>query len=82
MSRKIFIGNIPHQFSQVDFEQLVQVCGPIVSCNLEEKKEEDFIKKFGFCEYKNPLSTEYAIKKLHGLTILNRNLVVRYDEKK
>ncbi|TKV99169.1 hypothetical protein SEVIR_8G025900v4 [Setaria viridis] len=62
---RLFIGNIPQDWTQDDFKNAVEEVGPgVLKVNLPKAPRSDCHKGYGFIEYYNQACAEYARQKM------------------
>jgi len=76
MSVKLFIGNLSHNVTSEDLEDLFGQIGEVVSSNVITDRITGRSRGFGFVEMASPEVAQAAIQQLHDREFEGRNLVV------
>ncbi|CAN6330453.1 unnamed protein product [Urochloa humidicola] len=62
---KLFVGNVPRDWTEDDFKNAVEDVGPgVLKVNLPKARRSDCHKGYGFIEYYNQACAEYAREKM------------------
>merc|ERR1712187_901624 len=74
---RIFIGGLPHFFTEGQVLDVLRPFGEIKSFDLVRDKSTGKSKGYGFCIYTDPNITDVACNALNGLKLGERSLVVK-----
>ena len=80
MGKRLFVGNLPHQVSSADLNQLFSEFGTVQSVEIMLGRYAGRNKGFGFVEMETEAAAQAAIQGLHDREIDGRRLTV--DEAK
>jgi cold-inducible RNA-binding protein len=73
---KLYVGNLPHSYSEQDLEELFSEYPSVVSCKLIFDRDTKRSKGFGFVEFSSDEEAKKAIADMHGKDAGGRALVV------
>ncbi len=73
---KLYVGNLPHSFSEQELTDLFSPYGEIVSCKLILDRETKKSRGFGFVEFKSKEDATKAINELNGKDVGGRTIIV------
>lgn len=76
MGKRIFVGNLPHQVSGSELEQLFAGFGTVRSAEVMQDRQTGRPKGFAFVEMDNDAEAQAAIQGLHEHEIHGRRLTV------
>jgi len=74
MSRVVFVGNIPYNFSEEQLVQIFSTVGTVVGFRLVFERETGKPKGYGFCEYLDHETAQSAVRNLNGKEVGGRPL--------
>jgi len=74
MSRVVFVGNIPYNFSEEQLIQVFSTVGAVVGFRLVFERESGRQKGYGFCEYLDHETAQSAVRNLNGKEVGGRPL--------
>jgi cold-inducible RNA-binding protein len=75
-AHKLYVGNLPFNFSRVDLQELFQGFGPVRSAEVIMDRETGRSRGFGFVEMETAEALQQAIAGLHERNVQGRNLTV------
>lgn len=73
---KLYVGNLPHSYTDQDLAQLFSSYGPITSARIIMDRELGRSKGFGFVEFQNKEDGLRASAELNGKDVGGRAVVV------
>lgn len=76
MSTKLYVGNLPWNFSNNQLLDIFKPHGNVVSAKVVTDKESGKSRGFGFVEMENDNDANSAIRALNGSELSGRKLVV------
>ena len=76
MAKKLFIGNLPFQVSDMDLKELFQEYGEVSSAKVVVDRRTGRSRGFGFIEMSSDESAEHAIEGLNGAEVKGRPINV------
>ncbi len=76
MTMKLYVGNLPHSYSEEDLKGVFAEYPSITSCKLIIDRDTGRSKGFGFVEFSSKDDANKAIAKFHGFSVEGRALVV------
>ncbi len=76
MSKKIYVGNLPHSLSESELQELFETYGEVISAVIITDKMTGRSKGFGFVEMSSSEAAQSAIDALHGSEVGGRPLTV------
>ncbi len=76
MSKKIYVGNLPHATSENELQNLFANYGEVVSAQIITDRATGRSKGFGFVEMSNDAEAQAAIEALNGSELGGRPLTV------
>jgi RNA recognition motif-containing protein len=76
MGKRLFVGNLPHQVSDADLEQLFAGFGTVQSVQVMRGRDSGRNKGFGFVEMDTDAQAQAAIQGLHEHEHDGRRLTV------
>ena len=76
MSTKLYVGNLPWEFSNEKLMDTFKSHGNVISAKVVTDRESGRSRGFGFVEMENDSDSNSAIKALNGTEINGRKLVV------
>ena len=76
MSTKLYVGNLPWDFSNEKLMDTFKSHGNVISAKVVIDRESGRSRGFGFVEMENDSDSNSAIKALNGTEINGRKLVV------
>lgn len=74
--KKLYVGNLPHSYSEEDLKQLFSKYASVISAKLIIDRDSGRSKGFGFVEFENGDEADEAIAEMHGKDAGGRALVV------
>jgi len=74
--KKLYVGNLPYEFSESELEEIFADYGDIESSVIITDKRTGRSKGFGFVEIADDAKAEKAIEDLNGSDVGGRNIVV------
>ncbi|MBK7641918.1 MAG: RNA-binding protein [Planctomycetes bacterium] len=75
-ANKVYVGNLPFNFSKVDLQELFQGFGTVVSAEVIMDRETGRSRGFGFVEMDSAEALQKAVAGLHERNVQGRNLTV------
>ena len=75
-ANKVYVGNLPFQFTKVDLLELFGSFGPVRSAEIILDRETGRSRGFGFVEMETAEAMQQAITGLHERNVQGRNLTV------
>lgn len=79
MSKRLSVGNLPHQMTGEQLQTLFSEAGLVTSAKIITYLHNGQTRGFGFVEMKTQEESEKAITMLNGQYVEGRPLVVRVD---
>jgi RNA recognition motif-containing protein len=76
VGKRLFVGNLSHQVSKADLDQLFAEFGTVQSVEIMRGRDARRNKGFGFVEMDSEAEARAAIQGLHGREIDGRRLTV------
>ena len=76
MGKKLYVGNLPYSFRDLDLEQAFSAFGGVQSAKVMMERDTGRSKGFGFVEMNSDAEAQAAIEGMHGQNIGGRDLVV------
>ena len=76
MAKRLFVGSLSYDVTQLQLEELFATAGKVESATLITDKFSGNSKGFGFVEMSTEEEAEKAIKDLNGKELSGRNIVV------
>jgi len=76
LSTKLYVGNLPWEFSNEKLMDTFKSHGNVISAKVVIDRESGRSRGFGFVEMENDSDSNSAIKALNGTEINGRKLVV------
>jgi RNA recognition motif-containing protein len=76
VGKRLFVGNLPHQVSSTDLDQLFSEFGTVQSAEVVQGRDARRNKGFGFVEMDSEADAQAAIQALHDREIDGRRLTV------
>lgn len=76
MSKKLYVGNLPYQYTQDDLSQAFSAFGTVVSAAVITDKFSGRSKGFGFVEMSSDDEAQAAIDAMNGKDLGGRSAVV------
>jgi cold-inducible RNA-binding protein len=73
---KLYVGNLPHSYSDQDLAQLFSAFGTVTSARIIMDRELGRSKGFGFVEFSSAPDAQKAIAELNGTDAGGRAIVV------
>lgn len=74
---RIFIGGLPHFFSEEQVLDILRPFGEVKTLDLVKDKSNGLCKGYGFCTYMDPSITDIACSALNGFKLGERLLTVK-----
>jgi RNA recognition motif-containing protein len=78
LNRKIYVGNLPTTFEELDLENLFKNHGNVLSANIFNQPAQDWFGKYGFVEMSSESEAKEAIMKLNSHLIFGRRITVSH----
>ncbi|MCK9336712.1 MAG: RNA-binding protein [Arcobacteraceae bacterium] len=78
----IYVGNLSYNLSDLDFKDLFEQFGEVVSAKMIKDRETGRSRGFGFVEMSSKEDGKNAIEQLHGKEFQGRTLVVNEAREK
>jgi RNA recognition motif-containing protein len=78
LNRKIYVGNLPKTFEEVDLEKLFKNHGIVVSARIFHHPSTDWLGKYGYVEMSSKSEANNAIKELNNQNITGRRIIVAH----
>jgi RNA recognition motif-containing protein len=75
-AHKVYVGNLPFNFTKVDLQELFGGFGPVRSAEVITDRETGRSRGFGFVEMETAEALQQAIAGLHERSVQGRNLTV------
>ncbi|MBI3591103.1 MAG: RNA-binding protein [Candidatus Melainabacteria bacterium] len=82
MSKKIFVGSLPFEMSDLDLEDLFKQYGEVTSAKVVVDRDSGRSRGFGFVEMSSEGSAESAIEALNGTEVKGRTINVSIAREK
>jgi RNA recognition motif-containing protein len=76
LSTKLYVGNLPWEFSNEKLMDTFKSHGNVISAKVVTDRESGRSRGFGFVEMENDIDANTAIKSLNGSELNGRKLVV------
>lgn len=76
MAKKLYVGNLPHEITNSDLQELFEPHGTVLSAQVIVDRDTNRSKGFGFVEMKNDQEAEAAIEVMNGKEVSGRALTV------
>ncbi|AEB09166.1 RNA recognition motif domain-containing protein [Desulfobacca acetoxidans] len=76
MSMKLYVGNLPHQMSESELQDLFSEAGYVVSAKIITDRQTGLPRGFGFVEMETKAEGAKAISMINGRTVEGRFLTV------
>lgn len=76
MTTKLFVGNLPHEMTESELENLFTEVGHVVSAKIITDRMTGLPRGFGFVEMETKGDVQRAISTLNGREIHGRSLAV------
>lgn len=76
MAKKLYVGNLPHEITNSDLQDLFEPHGTVLSAQVIVDRDTNRSKGFGFVEMKNDQEAEAAIEVMNGKEVSGRALTV------
>ena len=76
MAKKLYVGNVPFQTSDLDLQELFGEVGPVASAKIIKDKMSGRSRGFAFVEMETESDAQNAISKFNGYDFNGRPLVV------
>jgi RNA recognition motif-containing protein len=76
VGKRLFVGNLPHQISRADLNQLFSEFGTVLSVEIMQGRGAGSRRGFGFVEMDNEADAQAAIQGLHNREIDGRRFTV------
>jgi cold-inducible RNA-binding protein len=74
--KKLYVGNLPHSYSEEDLKELFSQFSSVISAKLIIDRDTGRSKGFGFVEFESGDEADEAISEMHGKDAGGRALVV------
>lgn len=76
---RVYVGNVPYEFSAEDVRKIFEVFGPVISCQLIPSQEKAGTHRgYGFVEFSKGEQAELAIEIMNGFAVAGKTLRVNY----
>ncbi len=82
MSKKLFVGSLSFQVSDLELEDLFKQYGEVVSARVITDRDTGRSRGFGFVEMNSEASAEAAINALNGSEVKGRSIAVSIAKEK
>jgi len=76
MGKKLYVGSLPTEFTDVQLNAMFAACGAVASAEIMKEKKTGQSRGFGFVEMSTHEEAQEAIKKFHDTTLGGRQIVV------
>ena len=80
MSKKLYVGNLSYEVTEMELAQLFGQCGRVSGAKIIKDKSTGRSKGFGFVEMSNDEEARHAIARMKGHDLMGRPIMV--DEAK
>jgi cold-inducible RNA-binding protein len=80
MAKKLYVGNLSYEVTEVELSQLFGQCGQVTGARIVKDKDTNRSKGFGFVEMPNDEEADQAINRMKGHDLKGRPIMV--DEAK
>ncbi|KAG8812803.1 hypothetical protein FRC17_001809 [Serendipita sp. 399] len=80
MSKVVFVGNIPYDYSEEQLTQIFSTVGPVTGFRLVFERGTGKPKGYGFCEYADHETAASAVRNLNGKEVGGRALRIDLAE--
>ncbi|MFZ5453206.1 MAG: RNA recognition motif domain-containing protein [Thermodesulfobacteriota bacterium] len=81
MSKRLSVGNLPHQMTEEELQTLFSEAGLVASARIITYLHNGQTRGFGFVEMTTLAESQNAIAILHGRQVEGRALVVKADRR-
>lgn len=78
---KVFIGGLPYHLSEDHVKELLSAFGSLKSFHLVKDAGSATSKGYGFCEYNDMRATHEAVVGLNGMSVGDKTLTVRLNDR-
>jgi RNA recognition motif-containing protein len=78
LKRKIYVGNLPTTFEELDLEKLFKNHGIVVSAKIFHHPGPDWLGKYGYVEMSSKSEANIAIKELNNQNVTGRRITVAH----
>jgi RNA recognition motif-containing protein len=76
MAKKLYVGNLPHEITDSELQNIFEPCGSVVSAQVIVDRETRRSKGFGFVEMSTEDEANEAIEALNNKEVNGRALTV------
>lgn len=76
MGKKMFVGGLPYEMTELQLSELFKACGQVVSAKVIKDRDTGLSKGFGFVEMGTDAEAAAAIAKLNSCTVGTRRIIV------
>ena len=76
MTKRLFVGGIPHSITDAQLQEMFSKFGTVVSANVITDRDTGLGKGFGFVEMETDEQANAAIEKLNGTELEGRKITV------
>jgi RNA recognition motif-containing protein len=76
MGKKLYIGSLPTEFTDVQLNAMFAACGTVTSAEIMKEKRTGQSRGFGFVEMSTLEEAQTAVKKFHDTAIGDKKIVV------
>ncbi len=76
MTKRLFVGGIPHSFTDAQLQEMFSKFGTVVSAKVITDRDTGQGKGFGFVEMETEEQANAAIEKLNGTELEGRKIAV------
>jgi RNA recognition motif-containing protein len=73
---KLYVGNLPYNYTEEDLKKIFSKYKSVVSCNLIIDRNTQRSKGFGFVEFDSEEEAQEAIQELNGKDFEGRAIIV------
>ena len=71
MSVKLYVGNLPHEMTEAELQELFSEAGHVASAKIIVYRQTGQPRGFGFVEMESKLEAQKAISMLNGRNVAN-----------
>jgi RNA recognition motif-containing protein len=76
VAKKLYVGNLPHEITNNDLQDLFQQYGTVISAQVIIDRDSGRSKGFGFVEMKSDQEAQAAIEGMNGKEVSGRAFIV------
>jgi len=76
MAKKLFVGNLSYEVTEVELSQLFAQCGKVIGARIVKDKDTGRSKGFGFVEMSDDQEATQAVSRMKGHDLKGRPILV------